>query len=117
MASQIKPSLELVSSPMDSGTSVTTNHCGRRSSTQSLTVGAPLAGRLSDVVLRKWQKKRKGVWSPEDRLRATWIGGLFMVPLSIGVSGLLTAYVGGPISLLLNLLCLFVNGMGVSPHG
>lgn len=36
-----------------------------------------------------------------------------MVPLSIGVSGLLTAYVGGPIGLLLNLLCLFVNGMGV----
>lgn len=76
-------------------------------------MGAPLAGRLSDVVLRKWQKKRKGVWSPEDRLRAIWIGGLFMVPLSIGVSGLLTAYVGGPIGLLLNLLCLFVNGMGV----
>ncbi|KAG2744938.1 MFS general substrate transporter [Suillus brevipes Sb2] len=76
-------------------------------------IGAPLAGRLSDVVLRKWQKKRKGVWSPEDRLRAIWIGGLFMVPLSIGVSGLLTAYVGGSIGLLLNLLCLFVNGMGV----
>ncbi|KIK41378.1 hypothetical protein CY34DRAFT_806099 [Suillus luteus UH-Slu-Lm8-n1] len=76
-------------------------------------IGAPLAGRLSDVVLRKWQKKRRGVWSPEDRLRAIWIGGLFMVPLSIGVSGLLTAYVGGPIGLLLNLLCLFVNGMGV----
>ncbi|KAG2360498.1 major facilitator superfamily domain-containing protein [Suillus spraguei] len=67
-------------------------------------IGAPLAGRLSDIVIRKWQKKRKGVWSPEDRLRMTWIGGMFMVPLSIGVSGLLTAYVGGPIGLLLNLL-------------
>ncbi|KAG1842313.1 major facilitator superfamily domain-containing protein [Suillus tomentosus] len=76
-------------------------------------IGAPLAGRLSDVLIRKWQKKRKGVWSPEDRLRATWIGGLFMVPLSIGVSGLLTTYVGGPVGLLLNLLCLFINGMGV----
>lgn len=76
-------------------------------------IGAPLAGRLSDIVIRKWQKKRKGVWSPEDRLRATWIGGMFMVPLSIGVSGLLTAYIVGPIGLLLNLLCLFVNGMGV----
>ncbi|KAG2348252.1 MFS general substrate transporter [Suillus weaverae] len=63
--------------------------------------------------LQTWRKKRKGVWSPEDRLRATWIGGMFMVPLSIGVSGLLTAYVGGPIGLLLNLLCLFVNGTGV----
>ncbi|KAG1834358.1 major facilitator superfamily domain-containing protein [Suillus subalutaceus] len=76
-------------------------------------IGAPLAGCLSDVVISKWQKKRKGVWSPEDRLRATWIGGMFMVPLSIGVSGLLTAYVGGPIGLVLNLLCLFVNGIGV----
>ncbi|KAG2131233.1 major facilitator superfamily domain-containing protein [Suillus bovinus] len=76
-------------------------------------IGAPLAGRLSDVIIRKWQKKRKGAWSPEDRLRATWMGGLFMVPLSIGVSGLLIAYVDGPIGLALNLLCLFINGVGV----
>ncbi|KAG1749493.1 MFS general substrate transporter [Suillus lakei] len=76
-------------------------------------IGAPLAGRLSDVVIRKRQKERNGVWFPEDRLRATWIGGLFMVPLSIGVSGLLTTYVGGAIGLLLNLLCFYINGMGV----
>jgi MFS family permease len=76
-------------------------------------IGAPLAGRLSDVVISKWQEKRKGVWSPEDRLRVTWIGGMFMVPLSTAVSGLLTAYVGGLIGLFLNLLCLFVNGVGV----
>jgi hypothetical protein len=36
-----------------------------------------------------------------------------MVPLSVGASGLITTYVGGPIGLSLNLLCLFVNGMGV----
>jgi hypothetical protein len=82
----------------------------------SLTVGAPVAGRLSDIVLSKWQVRRKGVWYPEDRLRAAWIGGLFMVPLSVGVSGLLTTYVGGRIGLLLNLLCLYMNGMGVSPY-
>ncbi|KAG0701562.1 major facilitator superfamily domain-containing protein [Suillus ampliporus] len=76
-------------------------------------IGAPLAGRLSDVVVKKWRKKRKGVWFPEDRLRATWIGGLFMVPLSIAASGLLTTYVGSPIGLWLNLLCLYTNGMGV----
>jgi hypothetical protein len=36
-----------------------------------------------------------------------------MVPLSVGASGLLTAYVGGPIGLSLNLLCLYIHGMGV----
>ncbi|KAG2360499.1 major facilitator superfamily domain-containing protein [Suillus spraguei] len=76
-------------------------------------IGAPVAGRLSDIVVRKWREKRKGVWSPEDRLRATWIGGLVMVPLSTGASGLITTYVGGPVGLCLNLLCLFMNGFGV----
>ncbi|KAG2744937.1 MFS general substrate transporter [Suillus brevipes Sb2] len=76
-------------------------------------IGAPIAGRLSDIVVKRWREKRKGVWCPEDRLRATWIGGLFMVPLSIGASGLITTYVGGPIGLCLNLLCLYTNGMGV----
>ncbi|KAG2040370.1 major facilitator superfamily domain-containing protein [Suillus americanus] len=76
-------------------------------------IGAPVAGRLSDIMVRRWRKKRRGVWCPEDRLRATWIGGLIMVPLSIGASGLITTYVEGPIGLALNLLCLFTNGMGV----
>ncbi|KAJ8582381.1 MFS general substrate transporter [Rhizopogon salebrosus TDB-379] len=75
-------------------------------------IGAPIAGRLSDILMRRWGSRRKGVWYPEDRLRATWIGGLFMVPLSIAASGLLT-YVSGPIGLSLNLLCLHMNGMGV----
>ncbi|OAX33669.1 MFS general substrate transporter [Rhizopogon vinicolor AM-OR11-026] len=76
-------------------------------------IGAPISGRLSDIVVRKLRVQRKGVWYPEDRLRATWIGGLIMVPLSIVTSGLVTTYVGGPIGLSLNLLCLFINGMGV----
>ncbi|KAG2049505.1 MFS general substrate transporter [Suillus hirtellus] len=76
-------------------------------------IGAPVAGRLSDVIVRRWRKHRKGVWFPEDRLRATWIGGLVMIPLSIGSSGLITTYVGGSVGLCLNLLCLFTNGMGV----
>ncbi|KAG1725929.1 MFS general substrate transporter [Suillus lakei] len=76
-------------------------------------IGAPLAGRLSDIVVRRWRVKRKGVWCPEDCLRATWIGGLVIVPLSIGASGLITTYVGGPVGLWLNLLCLYMNGMGV----
>ncbi|KAJ8588633.1 MFS general substrate transporter [Rhizopogon salebrosus TDB-379] len=74
-------------------------------------IGTLVAGGLSDSVVKKWRMRRGGVWYPEDRLRVAWIGG-FMVPLSVGASGLLTAYVGGPIGLSLNLLCLYINGMG-----
>lgn len=76
-------------------------------------VGAPIAGRLSDIVVRKGRARRNGVWYPEDRLRATWLGGLFMVPISIAASGLITQYVDGTVGLTLNLLCFFTNGMGV----
>ncbi|KAG1890702.1 major facilitator superfamily domain-containing protein [Suillus fuscotomentosus] len=74
--------------------------------------GALIAGRLSDTVVRRWREKRGGAWCPEDRLRAAWIGG-FIVPLSIGASGLITTYIGGPIGLGLNILCLYANGVGV----
>jgi hypothetical protein len=36
-----------------------------------------------------------------------------MVPLSIGASGLITTYIGGPIGLALNILCIYANGVGV----
>lgn len=75
-------------------------------------VGAPIAGHLSDKYIRTWKAKR-GFWYPEDRLRASLIGALILVPLSVLGSGLLTQYVGGPIGLTLNLLCLFINGLGV----
>ncbi|KAG2128833.1 major facilitator superfamily domain-containing protein [Suillus cothurnatus] len=75
--------------------------------------GALVAGPLSDIVVKRWREKRRGVWRPEDRLRATWIGGLIMVPLSIGASGLITTYIGGPIGLALNILCIYANGVGV----
>ena len=38
---------------------------------------------------------------------------LIPVPLSVLASGLVTTYVAGPIGLTLNLLCFFVNGVGV----
>ncbi|EIW85701.1 MFS general substrate transporter [Coniophora puteana RWD-64-598 SS2] len=75
--------------------------------------GAPLAGRLSDIVVRKWRKRRGGKWVPEDRLRAVWIGGVFLVPLSVAAAGLVTEYVDGTLGLVLILICLFTNGMGV----
>ncbi|KAG1899963.1 major facilitator superfamily domain-containing protein [Suillus fuscotomentosus] len=75
--------------------------------------GTLVGGRLSDIVVRRWREKRRGAYCPEDRLRATWIGGLLIVPLSIGASGLITTYIGGPIGLALNILCLYANGVGV----
>ncbi|KAG1799179.1 MFS general substrate transporter [Suillus variegatus] len=68
---------------------------------------------LSDIVVRRWWKRRRGTYCPEDRLRTTWIGGMLIVPLSIGASGLITTYIGGPIGLALNIVCLYANGVGV----
>ena len=76
-------------------------------------VGAPLAGRLSDQIVVYYRKKRGGEWYPEDRLRATLPGAL-IVPLSVLASGLLTEYVPGTLGLILNLVCLFINGFAVT---
>ncbi|KAJ3511710.1 hypothetical protein NLJ89_g3940 [Agrocybe chaxingu] len=76
-------------------------------------IGAPLAGRMSDQLVIRYQKARGGVWYPEDRLRATILGALFFVPLSVLFSGLLTEYIPGRVGLVLNLICLFMNGIGV----
>ncbi|CAA7261029.1 unnamed protein product [Cyclocybe aegerita] len=76
-------------------------------------IGAPLAGRLSDQVVIRYRKDRGGIWYPEDRLRATIVGALVFVPFSVLFSGLLTEYVPGKVGLALNLICLFINGVGV----
>ncbi|KAF7355932.1 MFS general substrate transporter [Mycena venus] len=77
-------------------------------------LGAPLAGWLSDRMVIKWKAKRSGIWVPEDRLRgAAVLGSATLVPLSIFASGAITTYVSGPIGLILNLICFFVNGVGI----
>jgi len=76
-------------------------------------IGAPLAGTLSDRVVVKWRNQRKGVWVPEDRLRATLFGAATLVPLSVLLCGLITHFVEGPLGLGLNLICFFFNGLGV----
>jgi len=77
------------------------------------TVGAPIGGRISDAVLRRAKEERKGVWVPEDRLRGVWVGGLVLVPISVILAGFTTAYVDGMVGLVINLVCLFANGVGV----
>ncbi|KAF8553779.1 MFS general substrate transporter [Imleria badia] len=76
-------------------------------------VGASIAGRMSDQAVRRAKEGRKGIWVPEDRLRAVWLGGLVLVPLSVTLSGFTTAYVDGKVGLVINLLCFFTNGVGV----
>jgi MFS family permease len=82
--------------------------------TLSTTVGAPLAGRISDRLVKKWRKRRAGEWVPEDRLRGTLFGAAFLVPVSVLFSGLITHFIEGKVGLGLNLICLFLNGLGVS---
>ncbi|KAL4075244.1 major facilitator superfamily domain-containing protein [Scleroderma yunnanense] len=76
-------------------------------------VGAYIAGRLSDTMVKKWKKKRDGVWYPEDRLQGVYIGAFFLVPLSVGLVGLVATCIDSPIGLSICLMCLFTNGVGV----
>ncbi|KAF9009709.1 hypothetical protein BDQ17DRAFT_1079382 [Cyathus striatus] len=76
-------------------------------------IGASLAGRLSDRIIVRCREQRKCIWYSEDRLRATLFPALILVPVSILASGLLTEYMHTKVGLALNLLCLFLNGMGV----
>lgn len=78
-----------------------------------LIAAAPLAGKMSDKIIIRWKERRGGVWYPEDRLRAAIPGVLLLVPLSMIFSGLLVAFVPGKLGLILNLICLFCNGLGV----
>jgi hypothetical protein len=76
-------------------------------------VGAPIAGRISDRILVAWREKRNGRLVPEDRLRAALPGALVLLPLSVLLSGVFTHYVAGTTGLVLNMVCLFVSGIGV----
>jgi len=80
-------------------------------------VGAPLAGRISDLIIVGAKKKRSGVWVPEDRLRASVPGVGLIVPVSLLVCGFCTQYVPGTLGIVLTLIFLFINGVGVRTQG
>jgi len=75
-------------------------------------VGAPLSGRVSDLMIKKWRKKRAGRWVAEDRLRASLFGAIW-IPLSTGLFGIANTRIHGRASLVVCLVCLFINGIGV----
>ena len=71
-------------------------------------------GHVSDLTVIKWRKKRKGVWYPEDRLRAAVMPFAVLLPLSVLGFGLVNKFIDGNVGVMLSLVCLFVNGAGVS---
>jgi hypothetical protein len=73
-------------------------------------------GRISDYTVIKWRRKRKGLWYPEDRLRAALIPFAVIVPLPVLCFGLVNYFIDGNLGLVLSLVCLFINGVGVSGH-
>ena len=77
-------------------------------------VGATIVGRISDQTVIKWRRKRKGLWYPEDRLRAALIPFAIIIPLSVLTFGLVNTFVDGKLGLALCLVCLFSTGVGVS---
>ena len=73
-------------------------------------------GRISDYIVVKWRRKRKGVWYPEDRLRAAIVPLAIFLPLSLLTFGLVNKFVDGNLGVVFSLVCLFFNGGGVSGH-
>ncbi|EPQ54301.1 hypothetical protein GLOTRDRAFT_44234 [Gloeophyllum trabeum ATCC 11539] len=76
-------------------------------------VGSPLAGYMSDRIIVKWQVKWNGIWLPEDSLRAAIPRLHVLAPLSIVCSSFIMEYMPRLSRIILNLFCLFVNGVGV----
>ncbi|KAF4602948.1 hypothetical protein EYR38_003352 [Pleurotus pulmonarius] len=77
------------------------------------TVGALLAGYISDRIIITYRAKRGGEWYPEDRLRGTLFSAATLVPLAVLFTGLTVEYVPGRTGLLLCLVWLFMNGVGI----
>ena len=78
------------------------------------TVGSAIVGRVSDHIVIKWRRQRKGIWYPEDRMRAAVIPFGILVPVSVLSFGLVNRFIEGKIGLGLSLVFLFFNGGGVS---
>jgi len=75
-------------------------------------LGAAVVGRISDQIIIKWRKRRLGKWVPEDRLRAALFAAGVMTPISALLVGITTQYVLGLVGLVINFICLFINGVG-----
>ncbi|VDC03564.1 unnamed protein product [Peniophora sp. CBMAI 1063] len=75
-------------------------------------IGAPIAGRLSDIIIIRARAKR-GTWVPEDRLRASVPGVAALVPISLLGFGLTIRFIPGTAGLVVCLVLLFIHGVGI----
>ena len=82
--------------------------------THIIPVGAPIAGYISDRIISRRRKARGGIHVPEDRLRGIQFSAFVLIPASLLIAGYTTTYIDGPLGLIINLFCLFINGFGVS---
>ncbi|KAI5475495.1 hypothetical protein MNV49_001309, partial [Pseudohyphozyma bogoriensis] len=76
-------------------------------------VAAQFTGRYADFTLRRWLKKRGGVYIPEDRLRASIVGGALFFPGSVIALGWVIEKSSGPAGLAGCVVLLFVNGVAL----
>ena len=77
-------------------------------------VGSAIVGRVSDHIVIKWRRQRKGIWYPEDRMRAAVIPYAIFIPISVLCFGLANRFIEGKMGLGLSLVFLFFSGGGVS---
>lgn len=80
-------------------------------------VASRYTGRYADWMLKRWLRRRKGVYVPEDRLYASLIGGGCILPLSVLALGWVLEKGSGKVGLAWVAILLFVDGIGlmVSP--
>ncbi|GAA5876347.1 hypothetical protein JCM8547_008889 [Rhodosporidiobolus lusitaniae] len=71
---------------------------------------ARFTGKSADWVLKRWLKKRNGVYVPEDRLRATLFGLAIFLPGTVLSLGWVIERVGGKVGLAWAIILLFLSG-------
>jgi hypothetical protein len=76
-------------------------------------ISSATSGYISDILVMRGKRLRGGVYSPEDRLKASWPGLILLLPMSVLGYGLTTAFVRGRLGVGLNLFWLFLNGLAV----
>ncbi|SCV68223.1 BQ2448_344 [Microbotryum intermedium] len=70
-------------------------------------------GRMADHTLKVWLKKRNGIYVPEDRLRATLLGGGLVLPCAVLALGWVIDLGSGKVGLIFTVILLFLNGVGL----
>ncbi|GAA5847354.1 hypothetical protein JCM9279_000252 [Rhodotorula babjevae] len=76
-------------------------------------VASRFTGMYADWTLRRWLRLRGGHYYPEDRLRATLIGGGVILPLSVLALGWVLDRGSGKVGLAWAVILLFVDGIGL----